>query len=105
MRRLDCADGGWCVTVVVEPVVTEEKLRELLAEGAEQRALDYKEELNLSERRDLVDIAKDVAAMQAEPSGGYLVIGADDHGNPTARLSEDQTRGFDEATLRPKTSS
>ncbi|WP_345616488.1 AlbA family DNA-binding domain-containing protein [Streptomyces sanyensis] len=90
------------MAVVVEPVVTEEKLRELLAEASEQRALDYKEALDLSERRDLVDIAKDVAAMQAEPSGGYLVIGADDHGTPTGRLSEDQTRGFDEATLRPK---
>lgn len=102
MGRLDCTDGGWRMAVVVEPVVTEEKLRELLAEGAEQTVLDYKEVLNLSERRDLIEIAKDVAAMQAELSGGYLVIGADDHGNPTGRLSEDQIRGFDEATLRPK---
>lgn len=99
---MDGANGGLRVTVVVEPVVTQEKLQELLMEASEQSALDYKEALDLSERRDLVEIAKDVAAMQAEPSGGYLVIGADDHGNPTGRLYEGQIRGFDEATLRPK---
>lgn len=82
--------------------MTAEKLREVLAEASEQQALDYKETLDLSERRDVVEIAKDVAAMQAERDGGYIVIGADDHGSATGLLTEDQARLFDEATLRPK---
>jgi hypothetical protein len=90
------------MAVVVEPVLTEEKLRSLLAEQHEQSCLDYKRSLDLSMRRDIVELAKDVAAMQSEPSGGYLVIGADDHGVPVADLTPQLTKHFDEATLRPK---
>jgi len=45
------------MAVVVEPVLTEEKLLVLLAEGHEQPALDYKRRLDLAETRDFVDLA------------------------------------------------
>lgn len=90
------------MAVVVEPVLTEEKLRSLLAEGHEQPALDYKTQLDLRERRDVVELAKDVAAMQSEEAGGYIVIGADDHGKVTPSVTDEQAKLFDEATLRNK---
>jgi hypothetical protein len=68
------------MAVVVEPILTEEKLRSLLAEAHEQPCLDYKRSLDLTVRRDVVELAKDVAAMQSEAAGGYIVVGADDHG-------------------------
>ncbi|WP_458691254.1 AlbA family DNA-binding domain-containing protein [Nocardia tengchongensis] len=88
----------------VEPVVTLEKLRTLLAEQHEQPALDYKRTLNLGRGNaaDTVELTKDVAAMQAEPNGGYIIIGADDQGQPVPDLTADLAKRFDEATLRPK---
>ncbi len=62
----------------VEPVVSEEKLRVLLAEQHESASLDYKGVADLSDKRTSVELAKDVAAMQVD--GGFLVIGADDRG-------------------------
>jgi hypothetical protein len=48
-----------CMTVVVEPILTEEKLRSLLTEKHEQSCLDYKRSLNLALRRGIVELAKD----------------------------------------------
>ncbi|MGB8231781.1 MAG: ATP-binding protein [Pseudonocardiaceae bacterium] len=90
------------MAVVVEPTLTEQKLRSLLAEGHEQTCLDYKSKLDLSERSDIIELAKDVAAMQGEPSGGYIVVGADDQGKPTPNLTPVLAKLFDEATVRPK---
>jgi hypothetical protein len=85
---------------VIEPVVTEEKLRQLLDEQHESEALDYKAELSLDDTRSLVEFAKDVGAMQVD--GGFIVIGADNGGNPTGRVTARHARLFDEATVRPK---
>lgn len=92
------------MAVIVEPSVSREKLDALLAEGSEHSSLDYKEALDLGKgsARDIVELAKDVAAMQAEPDGGYIVVGADDHGNPVPGLVPDLARHFDDATLRAK---
>jgi hypothetical protein len=90
------------MAVVVEPVLTEEKLRSLLAEGHEQSTLDYKRMLNLAENRDVIEIAKDIAAMQSEPLGGYIVVGADDQGAVVSDLTPELAKLFDEATLRAK---
>jgi Putative DNA-binding domain len=90
------------MAVAVEPVLTEEKLRSLLAEGHEQSALDYKRGLDLDQRRDVVELAKDVAAMQSEVAGGYIVVGADDQGNVVPNLTATQATLFDEARLRGK---
>jgi hypothetical protein len=90
------------MAVIVEPILTLEKLHELLAEGHEQQALDFKKTLDLNDRRDVVELSKDVAAMQAEELGGYIVIGADDHGNVVPDLTPQLAKLFDEATLRGK---
>ncbi|TLM73139.1 helix-turn-helix domain-containing protein [Pseudarthrobacter sp. NamB4] len=62
--------------------VSEEKLAELLALGAEHSSLDFKKELNLNEPLKKLDFIKDCAAMMNQPHGGYLVIGANDDGTP-----------------------
>ena len=92
------------MAVVVEPIVTLEKLRALLDEHSEYSTLDYKSFLKLGKgnARDVVELAKDVAAMQAEPHGGYIVIGADDHGQPAPGLTPELAKHFDDATLRQK---
>lgn len=91
------------MAVVVEPIVTQEKLLALLGEQCEQPGLDYKETLNLGKGNpaDLIEFAKDVAAMRSNSDGGYIVVGADDRGTVVG-LTPDLARHFDEATLRPK---
>lgn len=86
--------------VIVEPRVNIEKLRELLAEQAESERLDFKSECDLRNERAELEFAKDVGAMMA--LGGYLVIGADDHGQPVDWPVDEQAPLFDEATLRQK---
>lgn len=85
---------------VVDLVVNEEKLRALLAEQGETETLDYKRMCDLSRDADLVELAKDVGAMEVD--GGFIVVGADDHGNPTGDCTPEQAKLFDEATLRAK---
>jgi hypothetical protein len=86
--------------VVVEPVVNREKLRELLALEAEYPALDFKSGCDLREKREQVELAKDVGAMSVR--GGFLIIGVDGQGKPTGNLTVEQANLFDEARLRPK---
>lgn len=86
--------------VIVEPLVSEEKLRQLLDEQAESASLDYKSECDLRQKSDLVELAKDVGAMQIE--GGFIVVGADDHGRPTTGVTREHAKVFDEAALRAK---
>lgn len=88
-------DAPW-----VEPVVSKEKLLFLLAMGTEFPQLDFKQKVDLDEHSELVELAKDVAALQS--CGGYLVIGVDDTGKPTEMLSEALAEKFDEANLRQK---
>lgn len=86
--------------VIVEPVVNREKLRELLALETEYSTLDFKSGCNLVDKRDQVELAKDVGAMSAR--GGFLAIGVDGRGKPTGDLTAEQAKLFDEARLRPK---
>jgi hypothetical protein len=51
--------------IVVEPVVSEEKVKALLALGTELMELDYKSKVDLNDHPSLVEFAKDVAAMRA----------------------------------------
>jgi hypothetical protein len=88
------------MAVVLQPLVTGEKLRELLAEETESELLDYKEMLDLSSTKDVVELSKDVAAMQVE--GGFIIVGADNNGRLTGRLADAQAKLFDEAKLRAK---
>jgi hypothetical protein len=86
--------------VIVEPLVSEEKLRQLLDEQTESAALDFKSECDLRQKADTVELVKDVGAMQV--AGGYIVIGADNNGRPTNRVAMEPMTLFDEATLRAK---
>src|SRR6266540_2804222 len=86
--------------VVIEPVVNREKLRELQALEAEYPTLDFKSGCDLREKREQVELAKDVGAMSVR--GGFLVIGVDGQGKPTGDLTVEQAKLFDEARLRPK---
>lgn len=84
--------------IVVEPDLTQEKVAELLRRGSESAKLDYKEELDPSEKRDKVRLAKHVMAM-ANTAGGYIVVGVSDDGRH-AGLEAEQLARIDEATIR-----
>lgn len=84
----------------IEANVTDEKLRQLLDEGHESDLLDFKDTCNLAETRDRVELAKDVGAMQV--NGGYIVIGADEHGRPTGLLTSELSTLLDESVIRKK---
>jgi len=88
--------------VVLDRRVDDEKIRELLALQAEQPELDFKRTLDLSVKRDEVELAKDVGAMQVR--GGYVVVGADDHGNLTGAMDGSDPQQWDEANVRQRCS-
>lgn len=86
--------------VVVDGRVTDEKLAELLDLQNEQPELDFKRQIVLGTAEGLVELAKDVGAMQV--LGGYIVGGVDDHGVPSGEMDDTDTRPFDEANLVPQ---
>lgn len=81
------------------PGVGLEILQMVLEQGTETADVDYKSMLNLSQTRDKVELAKDVAAFQAV--GGHIVIGVDGQGKPTGEMTPQMADLFDEARLRP----
>src|SRR6266851_317550 len=85
---------------VLERTASREKLAALLAEGHESEQLDYKETVDLSTEAGEWEMARDIAAMEA--LGGYIVVGADNSGVLTGRLTSKQAQLLDEARLRAK---
>ena len=85
---------------MLEARVDLDKLNGLLAEAHEHEVLEYVGACDLDARRDVVELASEVAAMAMD--GGYIVIGADDHGRPTGAITDTQARLFDDASLRDK---
>jgi hypothetical protein len=85
--------------VVVDGIVSDEKLADLLARQAEYPELDYKTTIDLTTTEGKVELAKDVGAMQV--GGGYIVGGVDCNGRPTGELDGADVRRFDEANLAP----
>jgi hypothetical protein len=83
--------------VVLDGIVSDEKLSELLALGTEYPELDFKGTLDLATKRDQVELAKDVGAMQVR--GGYIVVGAKSDGTLTGELAGVNLSRFDEAML------
>lgn len=86
--------------VVLDASLSDEKLQELLSLKAEYPTLDFKEELDLTTTEGVVELAKDVGAMQVD--GAYVVVGVDGQGAPTGKLDDVDMRLFDEANLVPK---
>lgn len=56
--------------------------------------------IDLTNTRDVVELAKDVGAIQV--GAGYIVIGVDSHGAPSGDLDGVDRRPFDEARLNPR---
>lgn len=79
-----------------------ERLRALLERGVETEELDYKSTWDISSKPALLEICKDIAAMEAMPSGGHLVIGADDDGAPSGLFDEAAEADFDEQRVRSR---
>lgn len=79
-------------------VVTEERVRLLLAQQSESPSLDYKSECHITTTKGKLEFVKDCAAMMSRPEGGYLVIGADGIGKPTGVSMK--AADFDESRLR-----
>lgn len=88
------------MSIAVRPDVSEDNLRRLLGIGVESATLDFKSTFDPSNTDELLEIVKDVAAMQID--GGYLVIGADDNGKPVGSFTETQLKQFEQANLRAK---
>jgi hypothetical protein len=86
--------------VVLDATLSDEKMQELLSLKAEYPTLDFKTELDLATTEGVVELAKDVGAMQVD--GAYVIVGVDGQGEPTGRLDEADMRLFDEANLVPK---
>jgi hypothetical protein len=86
--------------VAVRPDLSKENLQALLTEGHESETLDYKESCNINVKDELVELVKDIGAMQI--LGGYIVIGADDDGNPSGQIQEAHLRAYEQASFRAK---
>ncbi len=93
--------------ISIDGDLSEEKVRLLLDEAHESEQLDYKCMLTTNAAKNALDsdaaieLAKDIAAMQA--LGGYIVVGADGSGQPSAlfTLTNDEARKcYDEAKVR-----
>jgi hypothetical protein len=86
--------------VVIDGIVSDEKLAELLALQTEYPELDFKRTVDLQDTGSTIELAKDIGAMQV--LGGYIVVGVDDSGVPTGTLDAADLRAFDEASLTQK---
>lgn len=88
--------------IVVDGRTDREKLFELLKSGGECSELDFKETLDFSKKIDELDFVKDAVSMCNRYPGGYIVIGVDDDGNPSARSEDTNWVQFDGAVLTDK---
>jgi hypothetical protein len=79
--------------------VSRQRVEQLLGVD-EHEKLDHKQKVDLAERREVVELTKDIAAMMAR--GGDILIGTDDDGEIAGSMDEALARRFDEADLRNK---
>lgn len=86
--------------IPVRADLSEENLRQLLVMGCETTTLDYKVCCDLRDSAQILELVKDIAAMQI--LGGYIVIGADDHGNLSNALTKEHLRAYEQASLTAK---
>lgn len=82
--------------------VSLDALRAVLRRGFEAEDLDYKSTWNPTARREVLELAKDIAAMEALPEGGYLVVGADDEGRSSGVFHVPDRSVFDEQQIRAR---
>lgn len=77
-------------------------LSALLRVGIESEGLEFKRAWDPTSRGELLELAKDFAAMESLPGGGYLIVGADDSGAPSGKFAPAQRVDFDEQRIRGK---
>ncbi|MEQ6896564.1 ATP-binding protein [Microbacterium sp. KR10-403] len=85
--------------VVVDGRLSREKLEELLALGAEHAELDFKTMLDLDDPAQRLGLVKDLIAMSNAGSGGYVIVGVDEHGAPATNQNPVDEKKFDSANL------
>ncbi len=83
---------------MIEDILSNERIEELIGAGIEHESLDYKERFDPRETHDIVELAKDIAAM-ANTKGGYLVIGVN---RKFERIGIEHELKLDEADIRTK---
>ena len=88
--------------IVVDGRTDIEKLKELLAAGAECNELDFKETLDFGKKMDELDFIKDAVSMFNRYPGGYIVVGATNEGNPSDLCEGIDWEQFDGARLTDK---
>jgi len=81
---------------MIENILSNERIEELLDAGIEHESLDYKEKFDPRKTHDIVELAKDIAAM-ANTKGGYLVIGVNKN---FERVGIEHELKLDEAEIR-----
>lgn len=82
--------------------VSEEQLISLLRRKAETTDLEYKATWDPSVKADLIELCKDIAAIESEPTGGYIVVGATSFGEPSGLFKPMRPADYDEQKLRSK---
>ncbi len=86
--------------VVLDGIVSDEKLAELLVLGTEYAELDFKRVIDLCEKRQEVELARDVGGMLVR--GGYILAGIGPDARPTGDMDGMDLALFDDARLVPK---
>lgn len=86
--------------VVLDGTVSDEKLSDLLGLGAEYAELDFKATIDLDDKKQMLELVKDVDAMEVR--GGYILLGVGPDGKLTGGLDRVDLGVFDEARLVPK---
>lgn len=84
--------------VVVDGIVSEEKVADLIALQTEYPELDYKAKLDVTSTKGRVDLVAVIGSMGVR--GGYILGGVDDNGRLTGLMDEVDLRAYDEASLR-----
>lgn len=79
-----------------------DQLVALLARQAEASDLDYKGTWDPASKPDLIELCKDVAAMESLPAGGYVVVGATSSGDPSSLFAPGKASDYDEQKIRSK---
>lgn len=86
--------------IVLDGIVSDEKLSDLLALGTEYSELDFKGNFDLDDKKQVLELVKDIGAMGVR--GGYILGGIGSNGKPTGDLDGRDLKLFDEARLAPK---
>jgi hypothetical protein len=86
--------------IVLDAIVSIEKLVELLSYQTEYPELDFKRSIDLASKDGFLEFTKDIGAMEVR--GGYIVVGVDGSGAPTDDMKDCDPADFDEAKLVPR---